>query len=73
MNGGPLSISHALGRGHVTLKKDLCLPDAGLLCALRSLLCSCLTILQGYVQWRSVTLFVGGGGCKITIYRQKPS
>ena len=49
MNGGPPSISHALGRGHVTLKKDLCLPDAGLLCALRSLLCSCLTILQGYV------------------------
>ena len=35
MNGGPLSISHALGRGHVTLKKDLCLPGAGLLCALR--------------------------------------
>ena len=50
MNGGPLSISHALGRGHVTLKKDLCLPGAGLLCALRSLLCSCLTILQGCVS-----------------------
>ena len=37
MYGGPLSISHALGCGHVTLKNDLCLPDAGLLCALRLL------------------------------------